>query len=118
MTAGSIRLRLLAAAAVAIGVALIVAEIGLTYLFERHIERAVDSDLAVHLRQLIAAIPPDLDTPPPAPPPPFPGGPPVAGVHIQLGERRLDYQPGRRPPAILEQLGSKLFAIAERVRTQ
>jgi len=54
--AGSIRLRLLAAAAVAIGVALIVAEIGLSFLFERHVERAVDADLAVHLRQLIAAI--------------------------------------------------------------
>jgi signal transduction histidine kinase len=56
VTAGSIRLRLLAAAAVAIGIALVVAEIGLTYLFERHIERGVDADLAVHLRQLIAAI--------------------------------------------------------------
>jgi signal transduction histidine kinase len=56
VTAGSIRLRLLAAAAVAIGIALVVAEVGLTYLFERHIERSVDADLAVHLRQLIAAI--------------------------------------------------------------
>jgi signal transduction histidine kinase len=54
--AGSIRLRLLAAAAVAIGIALVVAEVGLTYLFERHIERSVDADLGVHLRQLIAAI--------------------------------------------------------------
>jgi signal transduction histidine kinase len=53
---GSIRLRLLAAAAVAIGIALVVAEIGLTYLFERQVERAVDADLAVHLRQLIAGI--------------------------------------------------------------
>jgi signal transduction histidine kinase len=56
VTAGSIRLRLLAAAAVAIGIALVVAEVGLTYLFERHIERSVDADLAVHLRRLIAAI--------------------------------------------------------------
>jgi signal transduction histidine kinase len=54
--AGSIRLRLLAAAAVAIAAALVVAEIGLTYLFERHIERAVDADLAARLRKLIAAI--------------------------------------------------------------
>jgi signal transduction histidine kinase len=53
---GSIRLRLLAAAAVAIGIALIVAEIGLSLLFERHVERALDADLAVHLRQLIAGI--------------------------------------------------------------
>jgi len=53
---GSIRLRLLAAAAVAIGIALIVAEIGLTYLFERQVERAVDADLATQLRQLIAGI--------------------------------------------------------------
>ena len=53
---GSIRLRLLAAAAVAIGIALIVAEIGLTYLFERQVERAVDADLATHLRQLIAGV--------------------------------------------------------------
>ena len=51
---GSIRLRLLAAAAVAIGIALVVAEIGLTYLFERQVERAVDADLATHLRQLNA----------------------------------------------------------------
>ena len=56
MKAGSIRLRLLAAAAVGIAIALIVAEVGLSYLFERHVERAVDADLGVHLRQLIAAI--------------------------------------------------------------
>ena len=53
MKRGSIRLRLLAAAAISIVVALAVAGAGLRLLFERHVERRVESELTVDLNQLI-----------------------------------------------------------------
>ena len=56
MRRGSIRLRLLVAAAASVVAALAVAGIGLTYLFERHVERRVEAELATHLDQLIAGV--------------------------------------------------------------
>ena len=49
MKGGSIRLRLLLAAAVSVIAALALAGSGLTYLFERHVERRVEAELATHL---------------------------------------------------------------------
>ena len=55
MTGGSIRFRLWSAAAISILVALAIAGVGLRYLFERHVERRVESELTVDLNQLIGA---------------------------------------------------------------
>jgi len=55
MRSGSIRFRLWSAAAISILVALALASVGLRYLFERHVERRVDSELTVDLNQLIGA---------------------------------------------------------------
>jgi signal transduction histidine kinase len=52
---GSIRLRLWSAAAISILVALAIAGVGLRYLFERHVERRVESELTVDLNRLIGA---------------------------------------------------------------
>ena len=56
MKPGSIRLRLLIAGAVSVVAALAVAGAGLTYLFERHVERRVEAELATYLDQLIAGV--------------------------------------------------------------
>ena len=56
MTAGSLRLRLIAGGAIAIVVALIVAGIGLALLFERHVTRSLTNDLEVDLRQAIGSL--------------------------------------------------------------
>ncbi len=53
MTRGSLRLRLLAAGAASILIALALAGLGLTLLFERHVERRVVVELELDLRQLI-----------------------------------------------------------------
>jgi len=53
---GSIRLRLLFAAAISVVAALAIAGVGLTYLFERHVERRVQVELETHMRQLIAGL--------------------------------------------------------------
>jgi hypothetical protein len=50
--ARSLRLRLAAGAAAAIGVALVVVGLSLAVLFNRHADRALMSDLDLHLRQL------------------------------------------------------------------
>ncbi len=55
MNPGSIRLRLLIAAAIAVIVALAIAGTGLIFLFERHVERRVARELTGYLNQLIAA---------------------------------------------------------------
>ncbi|WP_078121790.1 sensor histidine kinase [Thiosocius teredinicola] len=55
----SLRIRLLVAAAVSIGVALIVAGFGLVELFSHHVERRLDSELETHLTELIGRIEPD-----------------------------------------------------------
>ena len=53
MKRGSLRLRLLAAGAASILIALALAGLGLTLLFERHVERRVVVELELDLRQLI-----------------------------------------------------------------
>jgi len=53
VTRGSLRLRLLAAGAASILIALALAGLGLTLLFERHVERRVVVELELDLRQLI-----------------------------------------------------------------
>ncbi len=55
MKGGSIRLRLWSAAAISILIALTVAGVGLRYLFERHVERRIESELSADLTQLIGA---------------------------------------------------------------
>lgn len=56
MKTGSLRLRLVTGGAVAIIAALILAGIGLNYLFDRHVMRSLASELEVHLRQALASI--------------------------------------------------------------
>ena len=52
----SLRLRLALAGAASIGIALIVAFFGLSFLFERHVERRVVEELRLHLDQTIAGL--------------------------------------------------------------
>lgn len=59
MIAGSLRLRLLAGGVAALAVALAIAGLGLTVLFERHVRRAFGDELTVHMRQLLAGV--DVD---------------------------------------------------------
>ena len=59
MIRDSLRLRLVAGGACAIIVALVIAGVGLTLLFERHVTRALAENLDVQLKQIIATI--DLD---------------------------------------------------------
>ncbi len=56
MSFGSLRLRLLAGAAAFVLAALALSAVGLTILFQRHVERWVDVELATDLDQLIAGI--------------------------------------------------------------
>lgn len=56
MTISSLRVRLALAGALAIGLALAAAVLGLMVLFERHVTRRVDAELNVHLTQLIAGL--------------------------------------------------------------
>src|SRR5436853_7729107 len=56
MKAGSIRFRLLIAAAISVVAALAIAGLGLTYLFERHVERRIEAELSNHMNQLIAGL--------------------------------------------------------------
>src|SRR6185295_12479647 len=55
MTDGSIRFRLWSAATISILVALASAGVGLRYLFERHVERRIQSELTVDLNSLIGS---------------------------------------------------------------
>lgn len=52
----SLRLRLFAAAAICVAIALVVAGVVLTELFERHVTRHYDAELQSYLRQLSAAV--------------------------------------------------------------
>jgi signal transduction histidine kinase len=61
MSGHSLRLRLIAGGIAAILLALSVAGVGLTVLFERHVTRSIVDDLDVHLRQLLAGIDSDAD---------------------------------------------------------
>lgn len=54
MNGGSLRLRLFLAGALSIIAALALAALGLVLLFERHVERRIESELAVYLDQIIA----------------------------------------------------------------
>ena len=56
MKFGSLRLRLLAGAADFVVAAIALSAVGLTLLFERHVERWVDIELATDLDQVIAGI--------------------------------------------------------------
>jgi len=53
---GSLRLRLFLAGAVSIVAALALSALGLTLLFERHVERRIDAELAVYLDQITAGV--------------------------------------------------------------
>jgi signal transduction histidine kinase len=61
MKTGSLRLRLFAAAAAAVVLALGIATIGLWLLFERHVERRVVLELESDLRQLVSGVARDAD---------------------------------------------------------
>ncbi len=56
MTRRSLRLRLALAGTTSVGLALLLAFFGLSILFERHVERRVADELAVHLDQVIAGM--------------------------------------------------------------
>ena len=56
MRQGSLRLRLLAAGAASILVALAMAGFGLLLLFERHVERRMAAELGSHLNQLVSSL--------------------------------------------------------------
>lgn len=56
MRLGSIRLRLFAAAVIGVIAALVAAEFGLSYLFERHVERRIDAELSDYAQQLAASV--------------------------------------------------------------
>lgn len=61
MTRGSLRLRLLFAGAISVVVALALSGLGLTLLFERHVERRVVAELNVYLRQIVAGVDRNVD---------------------------------------------------------
>lgn len=56
MKPGSLHRRLLLAAAASISVALLLSAIGLARLFQQHVERRVEAELATHLEQILAAV--------------------------------------------------------------
>ncbi|HUH00061.1 MAG TPA: HAMP domain-containing sensor histidine kinase [Gammaproteobacteria bacterium] len=56
MSRHSLRIRLLLAAAVSVCIALALAAAGLALLFQRHVERRVDAELAVQLDQVVAGL--------------------------------------------------------------
>ncbi len=61
MTVGSLRLRLLAGATGFLLVAMAIAAVGLSVLFERHVKDWIDAELSAHIDQLIAGIDRDGD---------------------------------------------------------
>lgn len=56
MSRRSLRLRLLLAAAISVGLALIVAGFGLVALFDRHVERRIDAELHTFVNQIAGAV--------------------------------------------------------------
>lgn len=87
MSWGSLQFRLVAGGIVAILVALTIAGLGLTILFERHIARTIADDLDVHLKQLIAGLDVDAEgqlvvARPPADPR---FADPLSGLYWQIG---------------------------------
>jgi len=92
MTTRSLRLRLIAGGAAAIVVALAIAGVALTLLFERHVARGLAEDLDVHLKQLLAGIDVGADghiavTRPPADPR---FADPLSGLYWQISDDRGD----------------------------
>jgi len=90
MTRNSLRLRLIAGGAAAILIALSVAGVALTILFERHVTRTVVDDLEVHLKQLLGGIDIGADgrlvvARPPADPR---FADPLSGLYWQVGDDR------------------------------
>ena len=94
MTRGSLRLRLLAAGAISILVALAAAAIGLVLLFSQHVERRAHAELNLQMEQILAGL--DLDPATgalrvtrPAPDPRFTT--PLSGLYWQIeGEGILE----------------------------
>ena len=62
MTARSLRLRLLIAGGLAIIAALIVSGVALIFMFEHHVERTLDDDLDVYVRQIAGQLETDAGT--------------------------------------------------------
>jgi hypothetical protein len=56
VTRGSLRRRLLLAGAISILAALALAGVGLTLLFQRHVERRVEAELATYLNRIITGV--------------------------------------------------------------
>lgn len=97
MKAGSLRLRLIAGGGVALILALVIAGIGLTFLFERQVLRQLADDLEVDLRQVLGAI--ELD---PAGQPLLARDPtdprfaePLSGLYWQAGSEETGYARSR-----------------------
>jgi signal transduction histidine kinase len=90
MTRNSLRLRLVAGGAAAIVIALAIAGLVLTLLFERHVTRTVAADLDVYLNQLLSGIDINADgriviTRPPADPR---FAEPLSGLYWQISDDR------------------------------
>jgi len=92
MRRNSLRLRLVAGGVAAIAIALTIAGIALTLLFERHVSRTVAQDLEIYLNQLLGGL--DVDpkgrivvTRPPADPR-FAN--PLSGLYWQISDDRGD----------------------------
>ena len=88
MTRNSLRLRLVAGGAVTIVIAVAIAGVVLTALFERHVVRTVAADLDVYLNQLLSGIDVNADsriiiTRPPADPR---FTEPLSGLYWQIGD--------------------------------
>lgn len=84
MTSGSLRLRLLVAAAVSVAAALALSALGLMLIFERHVERRVETELGVHLEQVLAGLAAGPDGPVVADPPADPRfHKPLSGLYWQ-----------------------------------
>lgn len=76
MTRHSLRLRLLVVAALATGLAVGIAAVGLIALFDRHVERRIDAELGNYLRQLAGDVVINADG--------------TAAIHRRLAEPRFD----------------------------
>ncbi len=91
MTRRSLRLRLALAGAASCGLALVFAFLGLSLLFERHVERRIVDELTVHLEQVIAGLGPagegGLDVARPPADPRFQV--PLSGLYWQIDARGL-----------------------------
>lgn len=90
MSWGSLRLRLVAGGIVAILIALTIAGVGLTLLFERNVTRTISDDLDVYLKQLVAGIDTDAQgklvvSRPPADPR---FSDPLSGLYWQVSDDR------------------------------